>query len=217
MKCGDSSNVECSLFQESDGGSQPTSPLQYKIMLMSRQAIDPIIEQFHYSHSSFGVNGSFNLGLANKTHVVGAAIIGQPATYNLVAKYNDGGRLNVAELRRFCLRDDAPKNSESYFLSKIVWFLRKNSKIDLIISFADETYGHKGTIYQAANWRKLGDSLAKNKIEWNGKMYHQRALHQKNFPRQVATIKAAIESGEARIVKTGIKHVYGYRIMRVAQ
>lgn len=212
--CGDSSNVELPLIQGENGGSHPTSPLQFKLMMVSRQAINPIIQRFHYSRSTDGVNGVWNFGLSDSREIIGGAIVGQPATPNVAEKYNQGGKLKVAELRRFCLCDSAPKNTESYFLSKIAWWMRKNTDIDLLISFADETYGHKGTIYKAANWREIGESAPEKKIEWRGKRYHRRALAQKNRPQQTAAIKAALESGEARMIQTGKKRVFAYTLVR---
>lgn len=181
-------------------------------MVVTREAIAPIIEKYHYSHSVDGVNGIYNFGLASRVEIVGGAIVGQPATPNVIEKYNDGGKLNVIELRRFCLRDDAPHNSESYFLSRIIRWMRRFTDIDLIISFADETYGHKGTIYRAANWLHVGESQGEKKIEWQGKRFHRRALAQSMRPNQTAMIKAALACGEAQMIQTGKKQVFAYRL-----
>lgn len=110
--------------------------------------------------------------------------------------------------------DETPKNTESYFLSKIAWWLKRQTDCDRVISFADETYGHKGTIYRAANWKEVGKSSPEKKIEWKGFRYHRRALWQHTRPQQMADIKAALESGEAKWVQTLGKRVFTYDLNR---
>jgi hypothetical protein len=181
---------------------------------VSRALIRPLIERYHYSHSTSGVNGRLNFGLFDRDRLVGAAIVGQPATPNVAAKYSGLDKLKVMELRRFCLVDDAPKNSESYFLSKMVWWMKKNSAVDLLFSFADATYGHIGIIYRAANWKEVGLSSPEKRILWKGKLFHRRACWQHTRPQQKASILAALACGEATLVQTGQKRVYTYRILR---
>ena len=169
-------------FQSGDGGSSPTSTLQFTLEPITRRQASNLIETWHYSRSTRGVNGKINLGIVFGGVVYGAAIIGQPATPNVANKYSEKGTLKVLELRRFCCVDETPKNTESYFLSKIAWWIKRNTDCNRIISFADETYGHKGTIYKAANWKEAGKSAPEKKIEWNGFRYHRRALWQHKRP-----------------------------------
>lgn len=210
----DSTNISVPNHQLGDGGESPTSTHQFRLEEITRKQATSVIELFHYSKSTRGVNGRINLGLMFNGKIYGVAIVGQPATPNVAAKYSAGGMLKVLELRRFCCVDATPKNTESYFLSKIIWWLRKNTDCDRVISFADETYGHSGTIYKAANWREIGVSAPEKKIEWRGFRYHRRALWQHTRPQQKAAILAALESGEARWVKTLGKKVFHYDVNR---
>lgn len=43
----------------------------------------------------------------------------------------------------------------TYLIAECVKTLRKHS-YDLLVSFADRTYGHEGYVYRAANWRYAG-------------------------------------------------------------
>jgi hypothetical protein len=58
----------------------------------------------------------------------------------------------VRELHRLAIIDDTPKNTESWFISRVLKKLRED-RPDLwgIVSFADTTIKHNGTIYQAIN------------------------------------------------------------------
>jgi hypothetical protein len=58
----------------------------------------------------------------------------------------------VIELRRLAVRQDAPKNTASWFIGKIVKIVRDTfPEIKKIISYQD-TEVHTGTIYKASNW-----------------------------------------------------------------
>ena len=50
-----------------------------------------------------------------------------------------------------------PKNTESYFLSRQIRYIKQNaSDINYLITYADSNQDHRGTIYRASNWRKMG-------------------------------------------------------------
>ena len=57
------------------------------------------------------------------------------------------------ELARLWLSDELPKNSETWFIAKAVRHVRQaHREIGCLVSYADPSVGHRGTIYYAANW-----------------------------------------------------------------
>lgn len=57
------------------------------------------------------------------------------------------------EIGKLCLRDEMPPNSESWFLSRIIRYLRKfYPDKQLLYTWADGTMGKPGYVYQAANF-----------------------------------------------------------------
>jgi len=59
---------------------------------------------------------------------------------------------HVTELHRLVTLDETPHNTESWFISRALDRLKEyKPKYWGIVSFADETEGHVGTIYQATN------------------------------------------------------------------
>src|SRR6267378_5053291 len=60
------------------------------------------------------------------------------------------------ELQRLVLLDEVPKNSESRFIAWCLRWLRKNTNVKAIVSFADPRHGHKGIVYRASNWIFIG-------------------------------------------------------------
>lgn len=61
------------------------------------------------------------------------------------------------ELARLYILDFVPKNAESWLIGKSVKYIkRKHKHVKYLISYADPSAGHSGTIYKAANWRADG-------------------------------------------------------------
>jgi hypothetical protein len=56
----------------------------------------------------------------------------------------------VATLARLWLADELPRNSESRVLGVVLRHLRRTTDWKLLLTYADPSAGHVGTIYQAA-------------------------------------------------------------------
>jgi hypothetical protein len=73
------------------------------------------------------------------------AIFSSPIARNFNGKH-------FLELRRYAIKDGAPKNTASWGLGKMVKTIRdKFPDIEKLISYQD-TAVHSGTIYKASNW-----------------------------------------------------------------
>ena len=206
---GGSSTAEQLSFQIKDGGSIPTSPLRYVIKECRFRNIRHIFEKYHDKGGHMGGGISVCLVLLDGEHIVGGAVMGKPR-HN--TKYSLNGKRNVIEIRRMALLDECPKNSESYFLGKIIWYLKKNTNTDDVMSYADLSVGHIGTIYKAANFKLIGYTAPGKHVFWNGVRYHPRSL---TIDRPYSyRMREAVKTGEA-VVKTGEpKAIYKYQIMR---
>ena len=71
-----------------------------------------------------------------------------PSMPHTSKKYNPINPDKCFELRRLVCIDDTPKNTESYFIGQTFKWLKKNTDIEVIVSFADEEEGHTGVIYK---------------------------------------------------------------------
>jgi hypothetical protein len=57
------------------------------------------------------------------------------------------------ELARLWLDDAVPQNAETYFISRAIRYIRQQHQtVKVLVSYADPSVGHAGTIYKAANW-----------------------------------------------------------------
>lgn len=59
----------------------------------------------------------------------------------------------VWELARLFVEDGTPKNTETWFMSRAIALVKlKRPEVELLVSYADPSAGHQGTIYKAGNW-----------------------------------------------------------------
>lgn len=210
---GESIEVMRPLFQVGEGGAVPTSPHQFRVVECRREDIAPIIERVHYSHSVNGVISDYCFALVFNGLVWGGALFGRPAMAGQANRYHANSR-KITELRRLVCLDDAPKNSESFFIARCLKELKKLG-VQAVLSYADENYGHKGTIYRASNFRYLGRTSKGRVIYWEGKKYHDKAIRTKYkgilkpFAKE---LKKALATGAAEYRDTLPKHIYLYSL-----
>ena len=171
-----------------------------------------LITNCHYSKSARSQKPIhvFNL-LDRRGDIIGVAIYGQPMSRNTSK--------SALELRRFCLIDDTPRNTESWFLAQTLQWLRKNQdEYDHVVTFADPNHGHKGTIYKATNFKY--DGLENNNprvvVFSNGDQAHIREYYQKSsdgeYNNKARKLQESVSKGEARIVAQERKHRFIYEL-----
>lgn len=57
------------------------------------------------------------------------------------------------ELARLWIADGVPQNAETWLIARSVQYIkRSHPEVKVLVSYADPSAGHAGTIYKAANW-----------------------------------------------------------------
>jgi len=57
------------------------------------------------------------------------------------------------ELARLWLDDLVPQNAETWLIAQTVRYIRQHyESVKVLVSYADPSVGHTGTVYKAANW-----------------------------------------------------------------
>lgn len=186
----------------------------WKVLPCERSEIRDFIEKHHYSHNINGLMSDYCFKLLHGEELVGAAIYGKTAMANAWKKYTDTPE-KLIELRRLVLIDDTPKNCESFFIGHTLRWLKKNTDIEKVVSYADPNYGHQGTIYKATNFQHVGMTAKGKVIMWDGKKYHDKAIRTmyngklKPFAQR---LKDALDRGEAYYTEQKPKHIYVYNL-----
>ena len=179
--------------------------------LVTRNEVEEFIVKWHYSHKVNGVTSSYHFALYDNNSTIGCAMLGEPSAPHVCSLY--GTKDKLVEIRRFCCIDKTLKNTESYFLSQILKWIKRNTKIQMVIAYADPSAGHMGTIYKASNFQFIKTTKKKRVIKWGNKTYHERSYSTKYkgvLKPYSLKIQKAIECGEANWLVTEGKYLYRY-------
>ena len=192
------------------------SVTNFTVEHIKRKAVTTFIEKHHYSHNINGIQSYYHFGLYTEGNfglpkMIGAMLYAMPSMPDTAAKYNPINPRRCMELRRLVCIDDTPKNTESYFIGKTLRWLKQNTDVEVIVSFADQHYGHSGVIYKASNFDHFGETAKARVLMVDGKEYHPRTMNQKDKPYGRA-IKKRYLSGDENIFwkKRKSKHIYVY-------
>lgn len=129
-------------------------PIDFDFKDVSIQRIEndrarSFIKAYHYLDYKAGINVAAILN----DQVIAIAVFSRPTRFESATcegyQYKE-----TMELSRFCISPSHhKKNFASWFLSRTTNELFKDESIKAIISFADLTIGHNGSIYLANNWK----------------------------------------------------------------
>ena len=134
-----------------------------------------VLVAHHYLHS-IAAGTQLCFGVFVRNSLMGAITLGAGPflAYQLV---DQAGQNDCLTLTRFWLDDRLPRNSESKALGILLKALKTNTRLKFLVSYADPTLGHVGTIYEATNWVYTGLSQATPVYSLgDGKLHHSRSL-----------------------------------------
>lgn len=132
---------------------------EYKVVRVDNKLAHPFLLDIHYAKRIPSI--SYTFGLFHFEELVGVVCFGTPPSSTLRAGV--AGKENVErilELNRLCLLYNR-KNEASFLVSKALKLLPKGK---IIISFADSSQNHVGTVYQACNFTYHG--LSAKRTDW---------------------------------------------------
>jgi hypothetical protein len=155
----DSTAASAPVVQTGEGGSIPTSALQkleYSVIPVPLKDAQRMVTEFHYSRG--GSNTAvYTHGLVHKTSgkLLGVAWW-LPPTRVACESVNRESWKKVLSLTRLVCLPEAPKNSASFLLAHSVRLIKRDARFVSLVTYADESQGHRGQIYRAAGWDYVG-------------------------------------------------------------
>lgn len=188
----------------------------FEVHLCERSEITKFIEEHHYSHNINGCIADYCFKLVYNNEIIGAMFYGRMAMANQWKRFGTEPE-DVIELRRLVCIDDTPRNTESYFIGSTLRYLKKNTKIKTVVSYADQEYGHSGIIYRASNFEYKGFKKGAKVIIYNGKQYHDKSIRTKykgQLKPFAVELKNALAQGNAYYKETAGKHTYVYELRK---
>ena len=130
----------------------------------------------HYTHGCHNAPDPC-YGLFECDNLIGVLMFSLPNSDNVRSSvWGEDRKCSVIELHRLHILDVTPRNTETWFMSKCFELLSHDKpEIKGVISFADATEGHEGTIYKAMNFYYIGKTTRR----WfyrdsNGRLRHPR-------------------------------------------
>lgn len=150
----------------------------YLIQEISITEAKNFIAIHHYAKNSPPIN-KIAIGLFKEKILVGVATWGfgvRPR--HTIEKWFVGlTTKNYLELNRLCILDSEPRNTESYFLSKIyTWFRNNKAEIKVLTSWADGLRGKVGYVYQGSSWKYIGKIKSEFYLNQENEVIHPRFL-----------------------------------------
>jgi len=140
----------------------------FKIEKISKSQAGTILLKHHYLKDiSKGFKSGHNYGLFKEDHLVGVIVYTGLPVPELATGMLGLGRdqqEGLFELSRLCLEPEIQKeehNLASWFVSKSIRQLKKDTAVRVILSYADSEF-HGGTVYKACNFDYYGLSTLKS-------------------------------------------------------
>lgn len=133
------------------------------------------VKKWHYTHGIH--NGPVCYGMIKNDELVGVCAFANPSGEKVCENvFGAEHKRRVTELHRLVLLDEMPKNSESWFIAQSLKQLKKDKPhLWAVLSFADSTMNHYGTIYKACNAIYTGKAVKRaSYIDQTGRLRHQR-------------------------------------------
>lgn len=140
---------------------------EFEIKIVSKEKCKSILLKYHYLKDfSKGFKSGFNYGLFLNNEIVGVCIFtGFPVPELSKGMFglDRSDQKGLFELSRLCIHPDIQKsehNITSWFVSRCIKILKKETEVRCILSYADNDF-HLGTIYKACNFKYYGLSKPK--------------------------------------------------------
>lgn len=175
-----------------------------KLDWVGYQAAKYAVENWHYS-KSMPAGKLARIGVYEDDDFKGVVIFGLGANNHLGMPF--GLKMSqVFELVRIALK--AHKTEVSRIVKISLTMIKKAfPKARIILSYADENYGHLGGIYKAGNWIYTGPFASERGVMLNGKLKHRRTINQVYGTSDVKFLRSRLDPN-AHAVKGKPKHKY---------
>jgi hypothetical protein len=200
--------VSTAPVQGAGPGSSPRATLQaMQVLPVPFWVARSVLVRHHYLHSMPG-GSKLAFGVFMQNSLRGAVTLGV-GPYNAPSLVSGATSDDGLTLSRLWLSAGLPRNSESRVLGIILRSLRRHTSLKFLLTYADPSQGHVGTIYQATGWLYTGLSEAMPLYDiGDGKARHSRSLSHAYGSHSIAHFRrhgVAVE-----LVTQEPKHRYAY-------
>ncbi len=158
-------------------GSTPVSSTNIMLRLLNKYEAAQFVSTRHYSAVMPRLT-KYYFGYYIKDKLVGVITFGWGTRpkHTIQKLFPSLDTKDYYEIGKMCLDDSLPKNSESQLLSKSIDWLKKNTDVKYLFTWADGIVGKPGYVYQAANFLYGGFSITDTYVSKSGEKIHPRTI-----------------------------------------
>ena len=134
----------------------------FHIKTISKEEASTILSPYHYlTNISKGFKSGVNFGCFKNGNLIGVAIFTGfpvPELAKGMVGLDRNNQTGLFELSRLCIEPTIQKsehNLASWFLSRSIKLLKKETAVRVILSYADSAF-HNGVVYAACNFKYYG-------------------------------------------------------------
>lgn len=177
-----------------------------KIDFVDHAAVKYACGKWHYSRS-VPPPPHVRFGIWENSVFCGIVLFARGASSNLLKPYGlqptEG-----AELVRIALREHSTPVTRIVAIT--IKMLRNHCPgLRLLISFADPSAGHVGSIYQAGNWVYTGQSTASHAYrDKRGRVWHERMVSERGWNYVFGKKRAVVKASDCVKIRQPGKHRY---------
>ena len=176
----------------------------FEVRPIDKAAAKELIVREHYSHSWATPFGTYCFGVFDGLGLAGTLVYGYPMNPGSIGGIAALAPEQAVELNRMWIHDRLGPNTETAAMSRAHRWLRTNSPVQLIQTFADGRLG-VGTVYKAANFTYHGhDDTLFMRSRVSGDVLHGVPFTDTRSPSGMVDRNARLARGEfeAFTVKT---------------
>lgn len=165
-------------YQSQSSGAIPTPTLHYICPVDIAEA-RAFVKQHHYSEVMPRITRISVGGYTENHDLLAIATLGfgTRPKHTIKKMFPSLDTNDYLEFGKLCLSDELPKNSESWFISRLVRFLKEEyPTLKLLFSWADGIIGKPGYVYQASNFYYGGFIWTEMYLDKNGNRCHVRSI-----------------------------------------
>ena len=138
------------------GGTDRLRSEDYEVRPALLKDAQQLVREHHYarggSNTACYVHGLFS----RKTGKLHGIVSWLPPTCVACESVNKEQWKKVISLTRMVITPDTPKNACSFLLARSVRLIQKDGRFVTLVTYADESQGHRGGVYKASNWEYVG-------------------------------------------------------------
>ena len=180
------------------------SKVDLKLDWCSYKAAEYAVKHWHYSRTMPSCK-TVKIGVWENGKFIGAVIFNLGACQYIGRPY--GLKMTeVCELVRVAL--DKHQSPVTKIISISLKMLKRHCPgTRLVVSYADSNEGHVGAIYQAGNWKYVGEHAFERGILLFGQLKHRRTIGSRYGKCGIAWLRKHIDP-KAKVVMGGCKYKY---------